>query len=416
MLTKWMAMGLLMTIATAVPAMDMVNVRDTGAVGDGVADDTDAFIKAVRLAREAGQNVYVPKGVYITSRTIVLDQVTLTGPAGTAWPADKDVLPSVRPAHSDGPAFHLLDGGGLAWIDITYGPDREAQEGDTAVMVSGIGAYISGIRIRYPWDGIMTDGVNNVGRLNFESIFMVSPRNIGVRVTGTWDVPRLHNIEVWNAGPSPTSPAARGLEEGIGFHLGKNDLIRMTDCFVFAMQHGFLFEDKIEGLEIEGPTWGVMNGCSTDFCGVGIEVRGDHTLSFSGGSLWDHHQGLIVDGAGARVRLSGSEVKSNGAPAVLVREADHVAVTGCSLLRAMEEHAGPAVVLEGGRTVLGANHIEAFGTSVVIGPEVKAALVNGNTIDTHGGEVIENNAPEGAAVEVSGNLPVPSIERAPEEP
>ena len=40
-----------------------------------------------------------------------------------------------------------------------------------------------------------------------------------MRLTGTWDVPRLHNIEVWNAGAS--EPGNRGLEHGTGFLLGK---------------------------------------------------------------------------------------------------------------------------------------------------------------------------------------------------
>ncbi len=402
--TRMQVLVLCAAAAMGAHAADMVNVRDTGAVGDGVADDTSAFIEAVRLARESDRNVYAPKGTYRISDTITLDKVTVTGPAGSAWPADADVLPSIRPDHSDGPAFRLLEGGGLSWIDISYPTEREIREGDTAVLVSGIGAYIGNARIRYAWDGILADGEANVGRVNFENIFMVAIRNVGVRVTGTWDVPRLHNIEVWNAGV-----VGRGLEEGVGFHLGKNDLIRMTDCFVFAMHHGFLFEETIEGLEIEGPTWGVMNGCSTDFCGIGVEVRGDHTLTFSGGSLWDHAQGVIVDGERARVRISGSEVKSNGAPAIEVRDAGHVTVSGCSLLRAMEEHPGPAVVLEGGRTVLGANHIEAYGTGITIGPDVASAVIEGNAIDSHGDQTIENGASADAVVAIGVNPAVPSL-------
>ena len=412
-MSRWTIFSLLclsLVMGGAVAQTDMVSIRDTGAVGDGETDDTDAIIAAVQQARDTDQNVYVPKGEYRISRAIELDKVTLTGPVATAWPADANVLPSFRPVHSDGPAFHLLEGGGLSWVDITYPTDREIREGDLAVLVSGIGTYVSNARIRYAWDGILADGDHNVGRSNFENIFMVSIRNIGVRITGTWDVPRLHNIEVWNAGPVP-----RGLEEGIGFHLGMNDLIRMTDCFVFAMQYGFLFEDEIEGLEIDGPTWGVMNGCSTDFCGIGVEVRGDHTVSISGGSFWNHHQSLVVDGEGARVRMSGSELKSNGAPAVLVRNSDHVVITGNSLLRDMEEHRGPAVVLEGGRTVLGSNHIKSYGVGVQIQPEVKAAQIHGNSIDSHGHPAIENDAEVDAAVQIEGNLTVPSLPAPPPE-
>jgi hypothetical protein len=294
--------GVLATAQEPVPVsvspVDVVNVRSLGARGDGETDDTAAFLDAITEARERLVNVYVPRGEYVISQPLVLEEISLTGPEGLAWPADRNVLPAILPLHRDGPAFHLWDGAGLRGVDITYNWTEEPEAGPPAVLVSGVGVYISNMRIRYAWDGILTDGAHNVGRVNFENIFMVAIRNVGVRVTGTWDVPRLHNIEVWNAGPVP-----RGLEQGIGFHLGKNDLIRVTDCFAFAMQTGFLLEEEIEGLEIEGGTWGVMNGCSTDFCGNGVVVRGAHTLSFSGGTLWDHHVGLLVEGEGARVRM-----------------------------------------------------------------------------------------------------------------
>jgi len=45
-----------------------VNVLDYGAVGDGVADDSDAIIAALL----ASKNVFMPTGVYIVSKTIVV--------------------------------------------------------------------------------------------------------------------------------------------------------------------------------------------------------------------------------------------------------------------------------------------------------------------------------------------------------
>ena len=38
---------------------------------------------------------------------------------------------------------------------------------------------------------------------------MVTIHNIGVRVTGTWDVSRLTNIEVWNASAGSNVPDTR---------------------------------------------------------------------------------------------------------------------------------------------------------------------------------------------------------------
>ena len=47
-----------------------LTVRDFGAVGDGKADDTEAFQRAV----DSGHgDIYIPRGVYRLSRTVVVD-------------------------------------------------------------------------------------------------------------------------------------------------------------------------------------------------------------------------------------------------------------------------------------------------------------------------------------------------------
>jgi polygalacturonase len=47
-----------------------VNVRDYGAVGDGVTDDSAAFAAANRVAAEEGKITYVPPGNYKLGRKI----------------------------------------------------------------------------------------------------------------------------------------------------------------------------------------------------------------------------------------------------------------------------------------------------------------------------------------------------------
>lgn len=168
-----------------------VNVRDTGAIGNGKADDTQAFIKAVSLAKASRQLVVVPAGRYVISRPIDLENISLSGLTGGAWPSDMEALPVLVPTHRNGPAFRLGAGGAIHWVDIDYQWDKEPSVGPPAILITGTGALISNIRIRYAWDGIITDGVNNVGRANLENIFMVAIRNVGVRMTGTWDVARI---------------------------------------------------------------------------------------------------------------------------------------------------------------------------------------------------------------------------------
>ena len=59
---------------------DVVNVKDFGAVGDGVTDDTEAIQAALSAASKA---VFFPAGTYITTKTLVVgDNLSLYGDPG----------------------------------------------------------------------------------------------------------------------------------------------------------------------------------------------------------------------------------------------------------------------------------------------------------------------------------------------
>ena len=66
------------------------NVRDFGAKGDGLSDDTPAFIRALEVGRggkgtreKTPANVYVPSGTYLISDTLIVYRATmLAGDAG----------------------------------------------------------------------------------------------------------------------------------------------------------------------------------------------------------------------------------------------------------------------------------------------------------------------------------------------
>jgi hypothetical protein len=58
---------------------DFVSVKDFGATGNGVTDDTAAFQAAIDFATIGGNSVYVPPGVYQISSITLKDGVTLMG-------------------------------------------------------------------------------------------------------------------------------------------------------------------------------------------------------------------------------------------------------------------------------------------------------------------------------------------------
>ena len=58
-----------------------VNVRDFGALGDGITDDSAAFAAAITAAQSRAALVYVPASAtpYVLGDTIVLDALTMIG-------------------------------------------------------------------------------------------------------------------------------------------------------------------------------------------------------------------------------------------------------------------------------------------------------------------------------------------------
>lgn len=67
----------------------MINVRDHGAVGDGLTDDSAAIQAAADAAAKElfVKKVFFPAGTYRTTKTIDLRGSELVGAAGFAVPA-----------------------------------------------------------------------------------------------------------------------------------------------------------------------------------------------------------------------------------------------------------------------------------------------------------------------------------------
>ena len=70
--TTVIATGSTTARSLAARAADVVNVKDFGAVGDGVVDDTAAFAAVITAAKNTKKSVYVPCGTYL------VDSITYT--------------------------------------------------------------------------------------------------------------------------------------------------------------------------------------------------------------------------------------------------------------------------------------------------------------------------------------------------
>ena len=378
---KWKARnwapGLLAVLALVLPVWPVaaepasapaaaISVRDMGAVGDGKADETAAFEKAIASSRKTGAQVFVPAGGYRLSRGLTLETQVLTGPAVATWGADEVSMPVIITSVKDAPTFRLAKGAGIHGLNIHYDwQGQQPSQRPPVIEIAGVGCRVSEITVRGAWDAIMADGKSNCGRTSIERCFVVDCHHVGVRMTGTWDVSWISKVEVW-------SPASKTFpESGIGFQFGKNDVLLVSDCLAFRAQVGYQLLDEIPGCEIKGGTWGSFSNCVTDFCSLGFDIKGDHTISIVGGSHWTHWGGLVVGKGNAQVRVSGVELGANGGPGLQVDGGDLVTVSSCQIRRLQQGRDAPAVRITGGKSTVVTGCVIASSTKAV---EVKDGL------------------------------------------
>lgn len=372
------------------------NVSDFGAVGDGVADDTAAFQRALDAAKAdpKGSFVSVPPGQYRITKTLTIENALLKGLDAGGWPADAGPLPNIKVDFTDGPCILAKSAASVHGLGFDYDhKGQAARKFGPTILLAGNGISITNVRIHQPYEGIMADDVTNIGRLNIENVFIISARECGVYVTNTYDIPTLRNIEVWN-------PADYCLDHCIGFKFGRNDEIRIDNCFAFKCKVGFLFVKNNESA-----TWGGMTGCSADFSVIGVKVDGVHSLRINGGCMWAHSTALHVDGPG-RIVVSGVDLRSNGDAALVVRNTDSLTVTGCMLGKSGDSWPTvPAAKLEGGRSVLiNGCTFDAFGPGIVIAEKMKHFSITSNVFQPSPFEPITDNSAATANKIIANNL------------
>lgn len=359
------------------------NVTAYGATGDGVADDTEAFKKAVATAEADGLPVYVPYGTYLVTDTITLNSVTLYGYETAAWTADNCDMPVIYHKNMGKPLFDVRSGS-LSGIKIMASYDASIKCAAT-VMITGTGGRVSDMTIHNPAIAIKCDDTSNPGRCFLQNIFIVQANEMGVYVAGTYDVPTLSNIEVWNNGA--TCPVA--------FRFAHNDDIRGVNLFAFNANIGFLINTSETGA-----FWGSLSNCSVDFTSIGIKItggsaeKGIHHISITGGVYWTHHMCLQIEAKTmAWVTVSGCEFKSNGERTVNIQGGNMVTVTGCNISRTFDSgSAVPAVSVSGGDMVnITGNTIDSRNNGIEITSENNIVAVTGNVIRCGGTAVADNS-------------------------
>ncbi len=184
---------------------DMVSIKDFGAVGDGLSDDTNAIINAL----SAANSVYVPEGTYLIRGTITLSERQSLIGAGQK---------SVIKGNSN--SFNLIE----ITSDHVKLADLRLENGDIAIKLYGavrpvVQCSITDITIVAPNTGVQLDGYTDTNKPcywnNFTRVLVEQPAINGFHLTksGAGDSPnanKFHNCRAYSLGADIT---------GAGFYI-----------------------------------------------------------------------------------------------------------------------------------------------------------------------------------------------------
>jgi len=396
-MTRCIFAFLLMLTPTAARAPEAVSAKSFGAKGDGQADDTHALQRAIEMGQQRQVPVHVARGRYRVTKPLVIKGQLLKGLEAGGWNADAMPMPQLIVDHRNGPVMKMEDAASVHGIAFVY--HRAKPEGKEdfgpAILLAGNGLSVTNIRVQYPDDAIMADGTTNIGRTNLENIFIVQPRGTGVYISQTLDIATIRNVEVWCPGKMQPGPA---------FRLGHNDELRMLNCFAFNCQVGYQFEGEFTKDKRTG-SYGTLTDCATDACSIGYRIKGWASLNITSGDFWNHHQGFEVDHPEAEIRICNADLRSNGAPALLVKQAKSVIVNGCRFNRAF---ANADIVSASFNKVgmLTVNNCQfgAFGPCIELAGGVKQAVIANNIFEPSPHDRIRDRTNGKTEVSVTGNV------------
>jgi hypothetical protein len=242
-----------------------LNVRDFGAKGDGVTDDTEAFRKALdERQRMGGGIVYVPSGKYLIKTHLTIPRsVTLEG----TWRAPATV-DDYHTDHKDINSPPLLSGSILLAVEGAGKPDGTPFINlETNSTLKGVTVFYpeqtrTNPPIAYPWT-VQCKGensavidvflVNSYQAVDFGTHFASRTliRNLfaqalyrGVFIDQCGDVGRIENVHLWPfwTAADPDSPVNKFTSEhGTGFLFGRSDWGYVTNCFAIGFNIGMHF-------------------------------------------------------------------------------------------------------------------------------------------------------------------------------
>jgi hypothetical protein len=363
------------------------NVYDYGAIGDGKADDTEAFKATCEMAARDKSFVMIPSGTFRLTSTIALNGISMHGYSVQNWPDDKGKLPTIVLDHRENGL--MMFSAGLSGVHIvsTQNVARPAiRVNVTGCRVSNV--YISnvGAGIRFKDYADEPQPGANPGRSNVENVYIENCTKLGLYVSGTQDVPFVKNVTV-------VSNNAEFTSSGVGIKLTQNDDIRMSDCMVSGASIAYQITDT--NPFIEQALWGSLDNCSADKCKVGIQIESGPNMknklcapvTFTGGTINASEEALTIAPSRVQYTFNGTSFLSSGSKGIEVNGGEGVLFTKCKMTSSKSGVTAVAVDSCKGFVLSGCT-IKSAGAGVLLNASNISAIVTSNTVTTSNEQVI----------------------------
>jgi hypothetical protein len=398
------------------------NVHDTGALGDGVTDDTAAIQKALDEAGAAGGGVvHVPAGAYcIRGNLRIPGAVTLQGVFRTP------------PLNFKGPT------GKLVGTVLEAYAGRGSQEGEPFIRLAGHAATLAGLIVRYPeWKQsdvpplpypptVLGKGVEDVAvldclflnayeALHFQGSARMIIRNVfgypsyrGLYIDACYDISRVENCHFWPFGVhyKPDDPYCKWVNvNGVAFEFGRTDWQYVTHTFCFGYGIGYRFSKTKNG-----SANGSFVGIGADSCrrAVYVEEAQKAGLLITNGEFVGRWSSK--DSVGVEIAESVGQGKVNlntcsfwgPLDMCLWSRSPRAQLSVANTNFCDWDISGtdaPAVRLDAGKAVLQGNTFDDGRTHVLVGEKMISAILMGN--QAGGGFRAENLA--GGRTQLIGN-------------
>jgi hypothetical protein len=398
-------------------------VREAGAEGDGVTDDTAAFQTALRVVAKAGGGaVFVPEGRYVLRGRLTVPQgVTLRGELETPDPA-RPLRGAVLMAYAGRgddkarPFLSLKPSSGVKGLAIWY-PEQDAANITPYPFTirHASEATVEDVDLVNAYQGIDV-GPGGNGTHMVRNVYG-TPLATGIQIDNCFDTGRLENVRFmpgyWSGCGLPGAPAADGPHaawmraNGVAVRMNRID----WECCTFLHLSGYHFGVEARPsrhsppINNGGPPYGHFYGCEITDC-TDAFLAADARFP---GFLFTH---CVLAGSDAAIKTEPTFTSFLGFHSCTLRgdarSMDMRGTLAASAAFQRCEFSGEAAFDAGGFSMLGCK-FDSPGNHLAIGPSTRVATVAGCEFQ---GAARIRNASDSEQIKIS-DAPLPESPRPP---